>query len=161
MLLHLDILMVCIPTSVSFGWFYFLVTILPSTFGPIYGFNTGTIGLCYLAGGIGNTAGSIVAGAISDKLYAKAVAKNNGVAQTEFRLRPMYIGLPLIVLGSAMYGWFLQSGIHWMGPLASYTISKLLLFVLKHRKTKQTKIIISNLWYYVYNHCGQRLHGRL
>ncbi|KAI9362358.1 major facilitator superfamily domain-containing protein [Pilaira anomala] len=123
MLLYPDILMVCIPTSVSFGWFYFLVTILPSTFGPIYGFNTGTIGLCYLAGGIGNTAGSIVAGAISDKLYAKAVAKNNGVAQTEFRLRPMYIGLPLIILGSTMYGWFLQSGIHWMGPLASYTIT--------------------------------------
>lgn len=119
-----EVLVTCIPISIAFGWFYFLVTILPTTFGSVYHFSTGTIGLCYLAGGIGNTSGSIVAGAISDKLYAKAVSLNGGVLKSELRLRPMYIGLPFIIIGSIMYGWFLHAGVHWMGPLVSYTISK-------------------------------------
>ncbi|GAA5817662.1 hypothetical protein MFLAVUS_011213 [Mucor flavus] len=123
LLLLPDVAAVCIPTSIAFGWFYYLVTILPSTYSMVYKFTTGTIGLCYLAGGIGNTSGSIVAGLISDKLYAKTVAKNNGENRTEFRLRPMYIGLPFIVLGSVMYGWFLQNSIHWMGTLVSYSIT--------------------------------------
>ncbi|KAG2199219.1 hypothetical protein INT47_010594, partial [Mucor saturninus] len=123
LLLQPEVLVTCIPVSIAFGWFYFLVTILPTTFGSVYKFSTGTIGLCYLAGGIGNTSGSIIAGAISDKLYAKAVSQNAGVLKSELRLRPMYIGIPFIVIGSVMYGWFLKSGVHWMGPLASYTIT--------------------------------------
>lgn len=118
----------CLPISIAFGWFYFLVTILPQTFGSVYKFPTGSIGLCYLAGGLGNTSGSIFAGAISDKLYHKAVAKNNGEIVKEFRLRPIYIGVPLIALGAVMYGWFLHVPTHFMGPLASYTIGKLLMF---------------------------------
>lgn len=108
----------------------------------IYKFATGTIGLCYLAGGIGNTSGSIVAGLISDKLYAKTVAKNNGENITEFRLRPMYIGIPFIVLGSVMYGWFLQNSIHWMGTLVSYTISKYLCFFFKTKNKRILKVYV-------------------
>lgn len=91
----------------------------------MYKFSVGTIGTCYLAGGVGNTSGSIFAGAISDRLYAKAVAKNGGVPKKELRLMPIYIGLPFIVLGSVMYGWFLHAHLHFMGPLVSYTIGKI------------------------------------
>jgi predicted MFS family arabinose efflux permease len=90
----------------------------------VYQFSTGTIGLCYLAGGIGNTSGSIFAGAISDRLYAKATTKNGDIAVKEFRLRPIYIGVPLIAAGAVMYGWFLDAHIHWIGPLVGYTMSK-------------------------------------
>ncbi|KAG1106918.1 hypothetical protein G6F42_016564 [Rhizopus arrhizus] len=123
LLLKKEVALVCLPISIAFGWFYFLVTILPQTFGSVYKFSTGSIGLCYLAGGIGNTSGSIFAGAISDKLYHKAVAKNSGETVKEFRLRPIYIGVPLIALGSVMYGWFLHVPTHFMGPLVSYTIA--------------------------------------
>ncbi|KAL9558281.1 hypothetical protein MBANPS3_000981 [Mucor bainieri] len=122
LLLKKEVALVCLPISIAFGWFYFLVTILPQTFGSVYKFPTGSIGLCYLAGGLGNTSGSIFAGAISDKLYHKAIAKNNGETVKEFRLRPIYIGVPLIALGAVMYGWFLHVPTHFMGPLASYTI---------------------------------------
>lgn len=110
--------------SVAFGWFYFLVTILPTTFGSIYHFSAGSIGLCYLAGGVGNTFGSAIAGILSDKLYAKAVIGNGGVLKSELRLRPIYIGLPLIIMGSVMYGWFLHAGLHWIGPLLVNVLSK-------------------------------------
>lgn len=121
--------MICIPTSVAFGWFYFLVTTLPSAFGSIYGFPIGTIGLCYLSAGVGNISGSAVAGVINDKLYARAIAKNNGVAKTELRLRSIYIAMPFLTAGPLMYGWLLQSHVHWMGPLASCSISKFFFFV--------------------------------
>jgi MFS family permease len=123
-LLQPEVATVCVPTSIAFGWFYFLVTILPSTYSSVYQFSTGTIGLCYLAGGLGNTSGSVFAGAISDRLYMKATAKNGGVEVKEFRLRPIYIGVPLISAGAIMYGWFLQSHLHWIGPLVGYTMSK-------------------------------------
>lgn len=122
LLLQPEVLWTCIPVSVAFGWFYYLVTILPVTFATVYRFPTGSIGLCYLAGGLGNTSGSIFAGAISDKLYQKAVVRNGGVAKPELRLRPIYIGLPFIVTGALMYGWFLHKPTHFMGPLAAYTI---------------------------------------
>jgi MFS family permease len=153
-----------LPISIAFGWFYFLVTILPSTYGQIYHFSTGTIGLCYLAGGIGNTSGSIFAGAISDRLYAKAVASNGGVKKTEFRLRPMYIGVPLIVAGATMYGWFLHAHLHFMGPLVAYTISKFFFAIRKRKKQIIQKLIIiylySHFWYHVHYYYCKYLLGR-
>jgi predicted MFS family arabinose efflux permease len=117
------VLFVCIPTSVAFGWFYLLVTIIPKTIGSIYHFSTGSIGLCYLAGGIGNTSGSILSGLISDRLYARSIAKNNGNVVKEYRLIPMFIGVPFIVTGSLLYGWLLHAQVFWIGPLAGYLIS--------------------------------------
>lgn len=105
--------------------------------------STGSIGLCYLAGGIGNTSGSIFAGAISDRLYAKAVASNGGVKKTEFRLRPMYIGVPIITVGAVMYGWFLHAHLHFMGPLVAYTISK---FRVERKRKKNSKLTIIYLY---------------
>ncbi|KAI8888865.1 MFS general substrate transporter [Backusella circina FSU 941] len=123
LLTHPVVLCVCIPTSVSFGWFYLLVTILPKTIGSIYHFSTGSIGLCYLAGGIGNVSGSIMSGLISDGLYAKRVAKNDGNIVKEYRLIPMFIGVPFIVTGSLLYGWLLHARVFWIGPLAGYLLS--------------------------------------
>jgi len=152
---------VCLPVSIAFGWFYFLVTILPQTFGSVYKFPTGSIGLCYLAGGLGNTSGSIFAGAISDKLYHKAVAKNNGEAIKEFRLRPIYIGVPLIALGAVMYGWFLHVPTHFMGPLVSYTIGKLLLFACFWFFLTHSWAFDSYIWHHVYNHSSKHIPCRL
>ncbi|KAI8984282.1 major facilitator superfamily domain-containing protein [Mycotypha africana] len=120
LLLKKEVALVCLPTSVAFGWFYFQVTILPTTYSSIYHFSTGTIGLCYLAGGIGNTTGSILSGLLSDKLYTRACKRNGGVAVKEFRLRPIYFGIPALVAGSILYGWFLHISVHWIGPLFGY-----------------------------------------
>lgn len=65
-----------------------------------------------------------MAGRISDRLYVRSIKKNNGVAIKEFRLRPIYIGIPFFTIGSILYGWFLEIPVHWFGVLAMYTSSK-------------------------------------
>lgn len=117
LLLQPEVLLSCIPVSVAFGWFYYVVTILGPTYGEIYHMSTGSIGLCYLATGAGNIFGAIFAGAATDKLYARAVRNNGGVAKKELRLRTNFIGVPFLVAGAIMYGWFLHARLHFMGPL--------------------------------------------
>lgn len=115
-----EVAFVTFPISVGFGWYYYMVTILPATFSAKYHFAAGAIGLCYLASGVGNTLSAIFNGLISDSWYARSVRKNGGEAVKEFRLQPMYIGVPIFVSGSLMYGWFLQYTIHWIGALIVY-----------------------------------------
>ncbi|KAI9260539.1 major facilitator superfamily [Phascolomyces articulosus] len=52
LLLRPDALLTCIPLSISFGWFYFLVCILSPTYSEIYDFDQGSMGLLYLTGGL-------------------------------------------------------------------------------------------------------------
>jgi hypothetical protein len=101
-----------------------MVTILPVTLTLKYQFSAGTIGLCYLANGVGNTFAAVCNGVISDRLYAKAVKNNGGKAVKEFRLRTIYIGIPIFTAGAIMYGWFLEHGVHWSGILITFGMSK-------------------------------------
>ncbi len=115
-----EVALTCLPVSIAFGWFYYLVTILAPTFGQVYHLSTGSIGLCFLATGIGNVSGAIFAGIVSDKLYAKSVAgSKTGIAEKELRLRAIYIGVPCIGAGAIMYGWFIHAGFHFMAPLVA------------------------------------------
>ncbi|KAI9260531.1 major facilitator superfamily domain-containing protein [Phascolomyces articulosus] len=123
LLLRPEVLLVCIPISTAFGWFYYLVTILPSTYSEVYGFDTGTIGLLYLAGGVGNCSGSVIAGFISDRIYAYQL--KHGKTSTEGRLVPLYFGIPFLIAGFLMYGWFVHSRLHWFTPLIGYMFSTL------------------------------------
>ncbi|KAI7858046.1 major facilitator superfamily domain-containing protein [Circinella umbellata] len=50
LLLHPAALLTCLPLSISFGWFYFLVAILSPTYSEIYHFDQGSLGLLYLTG---------------------------------------------------------------------------------------------------------------
>lgn len=121
---HPDIVLVCLPVGIAFGCFYFFVAILPATFGPLYHFDPGKLGLCFIAGGLGNALGSIVAGRISDKYCLNAAKKNNGVAVKEFRLRLMFIAVPFVLIGPIMYGWFLHFSLPWIAPLIAFALSK-------------------------------------
>ncbi|ORZ18834.1 major facilitator superfamily domain-containing protein [Absidia repens] len=122
LLLRPEIGLLCLAVSTFFGWFYLLVTILPATFNRLYGFSSDTIGIMYLAGGIGNTSGAIVAGLISDRLYNWQVKRNNGARVIEFRLTPIYFGIPFIVIGALLYGWALQYALNQFVPLAGYLL---------------------------------------
>ncbi|KAI9490585.1 major facilitator superfamily domain-containing protein [Zychaea mexicana] len=50
LLLRPHVILTCLPLSVSFGWFYFLVAILSPTYTEIYNFDQGSMGLLYLTG---------------------------------------------------------------------------------------------------------------
>ncbi|KAI8640891.1 major facilitator superfamily domain-containing protein, partial [Parasitella parasitica] len=113
---------ICIPVSIAFGWFYYLVTILSPTFGEIYGFSSGAIGLCFLASAVGNILGAICSGVLADKINNYCIARNGGVAVKEFRIRPIYVGLPFMVVGSLLYGWLLHARVNFMGPLVGFAM---------------------------------------
>lgn len=86
--------------------------------------------MCYLAGGLGNVLGSIVAGFSSDRLYARMVTKNNGIEVKEFRLKPIYFGVVFYLVGSILYGWLLEYHVFWFVPLIGYAFSNISLNIL-------------------------------
>jgi hypothetical protein len=154
---HPDIVLVCLPLGIAFGWYYFFIAVLPSTFGPIYGFAPGTVGLCFIASGVGNAAGSITAGRVSDKYYAKTTMKNGGVAKKENRLRLNYVAVPFIFVGTILYGWFLYAKLHWIAPLVAFALSKQNMFV--HDRLNYINFFRRYVWYHVYNYSSKHVFG--
>ena len=123
----------CLPTAVGFGWFYFLITILSPTYAEIYNFDTGSLGLLYLTGGLGNCLGAFSAGQASDRAYIYIRNKSpDGTVQKEARLFPLYAGIPLLVAGCLMYGWFIHARLHWFAPLAGIFLSERWINIPRH-----------------------------
>ncbi|KAF7723728.1 hypothetical protein EC973_001704 [Apophysomyces ossiformis] len=122
LLLRPVVILTNIPLAVTFGWFYLLITVLPVGFGSHYGFSTGTIGLCFIASGIGNCFGSIVGGMVSDKLYNWRTQQKENADKKEDRLLAIYIAAPFIVAGYLIYGWTLRYEVFWFVPLLGFCI---------------------------------------
>ncbi|KAI9323337.1 major facilitator superfamily domain-containing protein [Dichotomocladium elegans] len=121
LLLRPDVVLICIPTACVFGWFFYLVTILPNVYLTVYGFSTGSTGLLYLTGGIGNLSGSLAAGVASDWVYRYNLQRH-GKVTPEHRLAPIYIGVPFCLVGFVLYGWCVERRFHWFAPLVGYLL---------------------------------------
>jgi MFS family permease len=119
-----DTSLVCLQVGFSFGVYYFFIALLPTTFGSLYNFSQGQIGLTSIAGGIGSCLGTLTAGRISDRYCAKISEKNGGKPAKEARLRLCFYVLPCLLIGTIMYGWFLSARLHWIAPLIAFAISK-------------------------------------
>ncbi|KAI7887394.1 MFS general substrate transporter [Lichtheimia hyalospora FSU 10163] len=117
-----DVFLISMQILTAFGCFFYMVTILPITYETNYGFDTGSRGLLYLTGGVGNISGSTVAGFVSDRVYRYKM-KKNGHVKSEDRLLPMYIGAPFLVIGYLLYGWLLHFHVHWFPPLIGYALA--------------------------------------
>ncbi|KAI9362165.1 major facilitator superfamily domain-containing protein [Pilaira anomala] len=115
-----DVFLACLPIGVSFGCFYFFVAILPSTFSSIYGFSPSQVGLCFIACGLGNALGSLIAGQVDYRYCMYQKKKNGGADVKEYKLKLMYPAVPFIFFGSAFYGWLLHFKIHWMASLVAF-----------------------------------------
>ena len=88
-----------------FGVVYLLYTTIPSVFEKTYGFDTSQTGLVYLALGLGNVLGWLVATLFSDRYVIKLAKANDGVFEPEMRLTiSIYFGifLPITLF---WYGW--------------------------------------------------------
>ncbi|KAI9019436.1 major facilitator superfamily domain-containing protein [Phycomyces nitens] len=122
LLLKPYIFLVCLPVSGAFGFFYLLVTILPATYYGLYDFSTSSVGLAFFAGGVGNTLGSIVAGLVSDRCYFWQISRNNNIRKIEYRLTPLYFGIPFLIFGGLLYGWLLHFHVPSFPPLIGYAL---------------------------------------
>jgi hypothetical protein len=77
-----------------------------------------------LASGLGNILGSLSAGFVSDAYTQRKIRQNNDEIIKEFRLQPIFFGLPLIPTGWIIYGWLLHARVFWFAPLIFMAISK-------------------------------------
>lgn len=97
---------------------YLLFTTFTFVFEEQYGFSSGTVGLVYIATGIGMLLGLAGLGATSDKLMQRLANKHNGgVLKPEYRLPILIYAGPTIPIGLFIYGWAAQYHVQWAVPL--------------------------------------------
>lgn len=101
--------------GVAYGFLYLLFTTITEIFQGQYGFSPGSVGLIFLAVGVGNVAALLVFAAVSDKILQR-LAKG-GEMKPEYRLPPMIPGSAFIPIGLLLYGWTAQYKVHWIVPL--------------------------------------------
>lgn len=132
----------CFQVSVGFGWFYYLVTSLSPSFAEIYHFSSGTIGLCFLAGGVGNILCAVIYSGLADRVSNYLIRRNNGVRVPEYSLTFNYVAVFFIVVGALLYGWLLHAKVYFMGPLVFYGFGK---HHFTAKKKRKLRLIISLL----------------
>ncbi|KAL8841268.1 MAG: hypothetical protein Q9176_003361 [Flavoplaca citrina] len=114
------VLFSCLYLSIAYAIFYLFFEAYPLVFQGVYGFNTGTAGLPFLAIGVGAfLSTAIFIGWDSTLIRAK---KTNALwAQIEeYRRLPLAcIGGPLYVISLFWLGWTANSNIHWIVPILS------------------------------------------
>jgi hypothetical protein len=99
--------------GIIFGYVYLLFTTFPETYGSVYHWSEGIIGLSYLGSGIGFFVGLIIVGTTNDRLVDRLTKKNGGVRKPEYRMSVMMFSAPLIAIGMFWYGWAAEAHTHW------------------------------------------------
>jgi len=103
---------------------YLLFTTFPETYGSVYHWSEGIIGLSYLGSGIGFFLGLIIVGSTSDRLVERLMKKNGGVRKPEYRMSVMMFFAPLIAIGMFWYGWAAEAKTHWYYPIGRGEIDR-------------------------------------
>ncbi|KAL8780550.1 MAG: hypothetical protein Q9213_006416 [Squamulea squamosa] len=114
------VLFTCLYLSIAYAIFYLFFEAYPLIFEGIYGFNTGTAGLPFLAIGVGAflSTGIFV---YWDSALARAKKVHARWSQIEeYRRLPLAcIGGPLYVISLFWLGWTANINIHWIAPVLS------------------------------------------
>ncbi|CZT48790.1 related to FLR1-Putative H+ antiporter regulated by yAP-1 and involved in multidrug resistance [Rhynchosporium secalis] len=93
----------------------------PLVYPPIYGFNLGEVGLCFVTIGIACLLG--VSGFLAYQyLYLIPDIIKNGLREPEHRLVPALLGVIFLPTGYFMFGWTARSAVHWIASLIGVTI---------------------------------------
>ena len=104
--------------SVCYGILYLLFTTYTFVFEKTYHFSSGTVGLTYIATGVGMLAGLAFIGPSIDRAVKKQKALGREM-KPEHRI-PLWLTLPGAVslpIGLFIYGWTAQYHVHWAVPL--------------------------------------------
>ncbi|KIK59871.1 hypothetical protein GYMLUDRAFT_169012 [Collybiopsis luxurians FD-317 M1] len=149
---NLDIVMLLLFNGIVYAVYYAVTASISSLFADIYPFlNDTTIGLCYLAIGVGTAVGSAGTGKLLDwdfRRLKKVHIKSNGPMKTEsgevgddfpvekarLRLMPYYMAV-LVTTGMG-YGWCLERKVHIAAPLVlQFVIGALSISVMNPTQT--------------------------
>ncbi|KAL8902647.1 MAG: hypothetical protein Q9207_004503 [Kuettlingeria erythrocarpa] len=114
------VLFTCMYVSIAYAIFYLFFEAYPLIFQGIYGFNTGTGGLAFLAIGVGAFL-SVGIFMYWDSVLVRAKKRNAPwTLVEEYRRLPLAcLGGPLYVISLFWLGWTSSADIHWMVPILS------------------------------------------
>ncbi|KAI6164743.1 major facilitator superfamily domain-containing protein [Pisolithus thermaeus] len=114
-------LYMALSTTLS-GIYYLMFATFPNLFSEVYHWSIGIGGLAYIGLGLGFMLSTISGAKISDKLYLRLVAKNNGKGKPEMRIPALIFGSFFVPVGLLWYGWSAQARIHWIMPIIGTSI---------------------------------------
>jgi hypothetical protein len=121
-----NIALCCAFAGVNFLVFYLLNATFSRTYTLVYGFTSGTVGLCFLPLAAGGIIGSTLGGRLADRFYNTSRAKYGGEGTPEMRinLKVLAIALFFQLSGMIAYGWCVQKRVHEAGGLICIFFSK-------------------------------------
>ncbi|EPB84171.1 hypothetical protein HMPREF1544_09093 [Mucor circinelloides 1006PhL] len=123
LLKHPFMMIASLVSGIAFGCMFAVETIIPDLYEEYYGFNSWQTGLSYLGAGIGNLIGSILGGALSDKLLLRSRRLRGGQAVCEDRLTAnVWPACLLIPFGLLLFGWSVQGGFTFWAPIVAFGI---------------------------------------
>lgn len=108
--------------ALMYGIYYLMFATFPNLFSEVYHWSVGIGGLAYIGLGLGFMLSAILGAKISDKLYSRLVAKNDGMGKPEMRIPALIFGSFFVPVGLLWYGWSAQAGIHWVMPIIGTSI---------------------------------------
>lgn len=108
--------------ALMYGIYYLMFATFPNLFSEVYHWSVGIGGLAYIGLGIGFILSAIMGAKVSDKLYSRLVAKNDGIGKPEMRIPALIFGSFFVPVGLLWYGWSAQAGIHWVMPIIGTSI---------------------------------------
>ncbi|CAI7635646.1 unnamed protein product [Penicillium pancosmium] len=103
-----------------YGYLYGIIYLLLSSFSDLWtekyqmGLSIGTLN--YIAPCCGYLGGAIICAFLTDPIYRRQVARNNGEGKPEFRLPMMVPASLLVPIGLFWYGWSAEYKTHWIIP---------------------------------------------
>lgn len=102
--------------ALLYGTLFLFLFMYPRMWTQQYGQGVGTGSLNYTSFAIGLIAGVNIAGPLSDYVYTRLKARNNGIGRPKFRIPPMAIGTILVPTGLLWWGWSGDAKVHWIVP---------------------------------------------
>ncbi|KAF2873400.1 major facilitator superfamily domain-containing protein [Massariosphaeria phaeospora] len=102
--------------ALLYGTMFLFLFIYPRMWRDQYGQSVRISSLNYISAAIGYIAGVNIAGHLTDRIYAKLKARNNGIGKPEYRVPTMVIGTALVPIGLLWWGWSGAAKLHWIMP---------------------------------------------
>ncbi|KAJ7353399.1 vacuolar DHA amino acid exporter [Mycena albidolilacea] len=105
-------LAILVASGLMFGYNFVVVFTTSRTLSSAYGYNALEVGLVLLSFGLGNLAGSLIGGRLSDAKLAILKAANGGISYPEMRLKSTAYGLILLPPSVLAFGWVSAKHVH-------------------------------------------------
>lgn len=113
----------CILIFIAIGLLNVFLTELSRTVQQVYDVSSGQSGSMYFGLALGFVTASILFGSTNDKVVRALANRSTGEWLPEYRLPATIAAMPIVVIGTLVYGWTLEYRLHWIWPIVGSGIA--------------------------------------